>query len=245
MRNFKMNNKIIISKELLNQIILEELENILLEKKAEIIFKKNKKQLEEIIKKYDKKILKEQEQYTKELDVLQLILDILGIFPGAGEAANATNAFISFQRGNYIAAALDLVAMVPAVGDVIAIPIKSLLKAKKAIPPKLVKELVENLPKITNFLTTNIPKILSKIPKIINKVPGLGKERKILVIKTIGEMSSKHLPKILNSLNIFAKKLTAGGAEDIVAKNLAKRTLSTQKRDRRRQIFFGGEQQQG
>lgn len=85
-----------------------------------------------------------------------LALDIIGLIPGA-EAADAANAMLHINQGEYFQAAMSLLSMVPAVGDVIG---------------KSAKYLGKNSKGITKFLETygddiarNWPKIKSKIEK--------------------------------------------------------------------------------
>ncbi|WP_139488158.1 HNH/ENDO VII family nuclease [Brevibacillus dissolubilis] len=54
--------------------------------------------------------------WGKVLDRVQVTLDVVGLIPGIGEAADLVNAGISLARGNYADAALSLAAMVPFAG---------------------------------------------------------------------------------------------------------------------------------
>jgi hypothetical protein len=63
------------------------------------------------------------------VDYLQLALDVVGtLVPGYGDIADIINAAISFGRGNYLEGFLSLIAAIPVVGSVIAIPLKAVLK---------------------------------------------------------------------------------------------------------------------
>ena len=46
-------------------------------------------------------------------------LDVLGLIPGVGEAADLTNAGLYAKKGEYLMAALSIISMIPAVGDAI------------------------------------------------------------------------------------------------------------------------------
>jgi hypothetical protein len=46
-------------------------------------------------------------------------LDVLGLVPGFGEAADLTNAGLYAKKGEYLMAALSVISMIPAVGDAI------------------------------------------------------------------------------------------------------------------------------
>jgi len=46
-------------------------------------------------------------------------LDIIGVIPGWGEAADFTNAALYAKKGEYFMAALSIISMIPVVGDII------------------------------------------------------------------------------------------------------------------------------
>lgn len=79
------------------------------------------------------------EHVTLILDFLQLMLDIVGMFPGAGEPADLANAAISAKRGQILDAALSAASAIPAVGN-----IPGLGKALWRL--KTIFDLVTNLP---------------------------------------------------------------------------------------------------
>ncbi len=53
------------------------------------------------------------------LDRIQTELDVIGWIPGVGDVADGANGLISLYRKDYVSAGLDLVSMVPLIGDVI------------------------------------------------------------------------------------------------------------------------------
>ncbi|MEC1180000.1 RHS repeat-associated core domain-containing protein [Metasolibacillus meyeri] len=55
--------------------------------------------------------------FSKMLDGVSLALDVAGFIPGIGTIADIANAGISLARGDYMGAAMNLVAAVPIVGD--------------------------------------------------------------------------------------------------------------------------------
>ncbi|MBX9653677.1 hypothetical protein K2Y11_08680, partial [bacterium] len=73
------------------------------------------------------------------LDFLQLMLDIVGMFPGAGEPADLANAAISAERGQILDAALSAASAIPVAGN-----IPGLGKALWRL--KTIFDLVTNLP---------------------------------------------------------------------------------------------------
>jgi len=52
-------------------------------------------------------------------DAGQILIDAIGLIPGVGEIADASNAIISFKRGNYVDAGLSIISMIPLFGDAI------------------------------------------------------------------------------------------------------------------------------
>ena len=59
------------------------------------------------------------------LDNIQLGLDVLGLIPGIGSAADVVNAGISLGRGDYVGAAVNLLGAIPGVGDAAKTAIKA------------------------------------------------------------------------------------------------------------------------
>lgn len=238
-----MSNKLIINKHLLNEIILEECKLLILEENIDIYFEKNKKKLQEIIKIYDNKILLNEESAI--LDILQLTLMVVGMCPpaicvGIGEVADAIDALISFARGNIIDGVLALVGIIPGLGDIIAKPIRVIIKLKKAFPPKLIKLFMENVPKITNFITNDFPKLLKKVPIFIEKIPMLSKSKKNKIIQSISEMSSRFMPIIQKGLAELSQMIT-GNSDEIAKKigNAAANKLTKMSKNRRQKRMRG------
>ena len=53
------------------------------------------------------------------VDVGHFALDIGGLFPGVGEAADLANAALYAARGEFLMAALSVISMIPVVGDIV------------------------------------------------------------------------------------------------------------------------------
>ncbi len=62
------------------------------------------------------------------LDWLQGGLDVVGLIPGIGEAADGMNAVISLARDNPLEAMLSAVSMIPVKGDIVGKGGKVVLK---------------------------------------------------------------------------------------------------------------------
>ena len=73
------------------------------------------------------------------IDWMQGGLDIVGLVPGIGEAADGLNAAISLARGNPIEAVLSGISMVPGAGDVVGKSGKVLLKMLDPVMPMIKK----------------------------------------------------------------------------------------------------------
>jgi hypothetical protein len=51
------------------------------------------------------------------LDALQMLLDIVGLIPGAGAPADVLNGIISAARGDFVGAALSIFGVIPVAGE--------------------------------------------------------------------------------------------------------------------------------
>lgn len=92
------------------------------------------------------------EKENKTLDTIQTVLDWLGLVPYIGDAIDAINAIIYFIRGKYLEGALSLVAIIPFVGSVLAISLKTGLKAIKG-STKIIKGLFKTKGAMKNSKT--------------------------------------------------------------------------------------------
>ena len=71
------------------------------------------------------------------LDKIQLILDYAGIIPIIGDIIDVVNAIVYFFRGKWLDGILSIIAMIPVVGSLIALPFKALFKLLGPIMVKL------------------------------------------------------------------------------------------------------------
>lgn len=78
------------------------------------------------------------EESNDVLDTLQLILDFAGLIPGIGDIIDVINAIIYFARGKYLDGFLSLIAVIPLVGSVLSLTLKTALKPVKWIGKALV-----------------------------------------------------------------------------------------------------------
>jgi len=108
-----------ITKSQLKQIVIEESQAVIAEKRE--LHRQRTIMLAEA-----KRIEKIHEEMLNEIDLgaiakelPHLGLDIVGIIPGYGEAADLTNAALYAGRGKYFMAALSVASMIPVVGDIV------------------------------------------------------------------------------------------------------------------------------
>ena len=112
------------------------------------------------------------------MDWLQGGLDIVGLIPGVGEAADGLNAAISLGRGNPLEAVLSLVSMIPVAGDAVGKggklalkildPVMDLIKAgakHSDIIKKVGPDAIKKSSGVFNLLKDTIVKHEDKIKK--------------------------------------------------------------------------------
>tara|TARA_B100000886_G_scaffold149159_1_gene101428 strand:+ start:1064 stop:1912 length:849 start_codon:yes stop_codon:yes gene_type:complete len=100
-----------ISRSNLKQIIKEEVELF----NYEQIMLQEQKRIDKLHNQMRQEVLSE--DWKKELP--HIGLDVLGLIPGIGEAADLTNAALYARKGEHLMAALSVISMIPAVGDAI------------------------------------------------------------------------------------------------------------------------------
>ncbi len=103
------------------------------------------------------------------LDWLQGGLDVVGLIPGIGEAADGMNAVISLARDNPLEAMLSAVSMIPVKGDIVGkggkVVLKVLNPAVDAI--KASKPAAEIIKKIGPEKIAKIKPMLLKVKKVV------------------------------------------------------------------------------
>jgi hypothetical protein len=123
--------------------------------------------------------------FNQILDGVQVVLDLVGLIPGVGELADATNAGVSVARGDFIGAALSAISLMPIVGDAIGKSGKFLLGATKTAEGlKAARGTAEQFLKLvgkTDFATffQSLKGAFEKVPQLAGKVDealaGVGK----------------------------------------------------------------------
>ena len=96
------------------------------------------------------------------MDWLQGALDVAGLIPGIGEAADGVNALISIARGNPLEAALSLVSMIPVAGDAVG---KGGKAALKMLDPAI--DIIKNAGPIADVVEKIGPDAAKNLGKVI------------------------------------------------------------------------------
>jgi len=103
------------------------------------------------------------------LDILQTALDVVGLVPGPGDAADLVNASIYAAREQYALAALSILCLIPAIGSAFGVA----KLAKKAIPAKIIFEHADEIEKVMKQIAPEIPngaKVAEAVSKIISDI---------------------------------------------------------------------------
>ncbi len=174
------------------------------------------------------------------LDWLQGSLDVVGLIPGVGEAADGMNALISLGRKNPLEALLSGISMIPAAGDAVGKggklvlklldPVMDMIKAgdkvadivKKIGPEKIKKakgviELVKDTvakyqPQLKKGFEALKKGDLDAVEELINvKIPGPARKKATeLMKKASGSIDQDGISKVLD----FLSNLDLSGADE-------------------------------
>jgi len=174
------------------------------------------------------------------LDWLQGGLDIAGLVPGVGEAADGLNAIVSLGRGNPLEAILSGISMVPAAGDAVGKggkvvlklldPVMDMIKAGdkaadivKKIGPDKIKKAKAVLELIKDTIVKYKPKIqagfeavkkadLGAVEELIGmKIPKVARGKaEELLKKAAGSLDQDGMAKVFD----FLSNLDLSGADE-------------------------------
>mgnify|MGYP003133389728 CR=1 FL=1 len=131
------------------------------------------------------------------LDNLQMVLDYAGFIPYFGDALDAINATIYFLRGKPFEGFLSLIAIIPVVGSVIALAVKSAFRTAKTA--------IKGTKTFTKLQAT---KLIEKW-WVKGDIRGIKDLTKMLVAS--GKISTKQMDIIASSFRGFGKKLETAG----------------------------------
>jgi hypothetical protein len=168
------------------------------------------------------------------MDWLQGGLDIVGLVPGIGEAADGLNAIVSLGRGNPLEAILSGISMIPAAGDAVGKggklvlklldPVMDMIKAGdkaadiiKKIGPEKIKKAKAILELVKDTIVKYKPKIqagfeavkkadLAAVEELIGvKIPGPAKGKaEELLKKAAGSLDQDGMAKVFDFLSNLA-----------------------------------------
>ena len=108
-------------------------------------------------------VINEEQLDEKLIDWIQGGLNVVGLIPGVGEAADGVNALISVARGNPLEALLSLVSMVPVVGDAVG---KSGMLALEILDPAI--DIIKNAGPVADVVAKIGPDAVKKLGPIIS-----------------------------------------------------------------------------
>ena len=234
-----------ITKAKLKQIVIEESQAVLAEKyerqrERKIMLAEAKR-----IEKIHEEMLNEFSLTDVAKELPHIGLDILGLFPGYGEAADLTNAGLYAARGKYFMAALSTISMIPVVGDIVG-------KGGKiaTFMAKTGDDAAKASIKLGGALKKHFPKIKGLLTKLkTNKVVGkyaddmLGAVSKYIDdVATGGAKAGQDaLEKVQQALLTKpVKKVDSGKMKDIAQAAMKNRAA----RKRKEMIAGGGEEEE-
>lgn len=107
------------------------------------------------------------------LDALQMLLDVVGLIPGAGAPADILNGLISAARGDWLGAGLSLLGVVPIAGEAaVATKIAKNADRYAAGVRKVADEVLPHLPEgVQRKLRDVIEKAEAKIDELAGREP--------------------------------------------------------------------------
>ena len=177
----------------------------------------------------------------KWLDNIQNIADWIGLVPAIGDIIDIINAAIYFLRGKYSYAFLSIVAMIPVVGSVVALPFKAVFKLvgpivngifrliMKGSGTKAAQQLITSLAKIDKTKAVELisvckqhaTKIESWLQPINNKLDELRTFNNVAVpnflIRRINSMAETCFP-LLKGTTEFLTEIAETNVKDVIPK---------------------------
>ena len=225
-----------VSKSNLKQIINEEIELF----RYEQIMLQEQIRIDKLHNQMRQEVLSE--DWKKELP--HIGLDVLGLIPGLGEAADLTNAALYAKKGEHLMAALSVISMIPAVGDAIGKGGKigvylSKFGAKGGTKAGtyLGKLLSKQLPDITNTLCA------LKSNKLIGKyVDDMAKAVTKYVDDVGTGVADKILPQVQKAVGVAPTQTVSKNKYVALAQQAQGKTIARQNRQKIAQDLSGEEE---
>ena len=225
-----------ISKSNLKQMINEEIELF----QHEQIMLQEQRRIDLLHNQMRQEVLSE--DWKKELS--HIGLDVLGLIPGIGEAADLTNAALYAKKGEHLMAALSVISMIPAVGDAIGkggkIGVylsKFGAKGGTRAGTYLGKLLSKQMPKITktlNALKSNklIGKYVDDMAKAVTKY-----------VDDVGTgVADKILPQVQKAVGVAPTQTVSKNKYVALAQQAQGKTIARQNRQKIAQDLSGEEE---
>ena len=202
-----------ITNSQLKQIILEEFEN----ERIFIICEEERKRIEILHEDWENELLREFEL----ADVGHFALDIGGLIPGYGEAADLANAALYAARGEFLMAAMSVIAMIPVVGDIVGKGGKLLMSMGKG--GKVAKMLSKHMPKIKKVFggLADNPKLGKYMEKMTQSVDDF-------VVKSLSNPKSKEAIQGLQKLGATKASTPLKGGKLAKVKGFAQKVQQKQ-----------------
>jgi hypothetical protein len=141
----------------------------------------------------------------KKLDenLVNTALDVVGLIPGIGEAADLANAILYATKKEYLLAGLSLISAIPAIGDIVGKGGKLTLWAQKTFPKaskqlaKLGPDTIAAIKKLKSAIAQN-KNTIKKLFDVIDKEAESNNS-------TAAKKLAPHLPKIWEAIDVFTK----------------------------------------
>ena len=202
-----------ITNSRLEQIIREEIEN----DRVFIICEEERKRIEILHEDWENELLRE----FGLVDVGHFALDIGGLIPGVGEAADLANAALYAARGEFLMAAMSVIAMIPVVGDIVGKGGKLLMSMGKG--GKVAKMLSKHMPKIKKLFggLADNPKLGKYIDKMTQSVDDF-------VVKSLKNPKSKDALQGLQKLGATKASAPLKGSKLGKVKGFARKVQQKQ-----------------
>jgi hypothetical protein len=156
------------------------------------------------------------------VDVGHFALDIGGLFPGVGEAADLANAALYAARGEFLMAALSVISMIPVVGDIVGKGGKLSILLGKGGGGKaavwVAKLISKHMPKITKGI-----KGLAANPKVGKFVEPMLSAVKDFTNKALANPKSKEVLQSLQKVASTKAVVPVKGGKLAKLKTIAKK----------------------
>jgi hypothetical protein len=104
------------------------------------------------------------------LDALQMLLDIVGLIPGAGAPADVLNGIISAARGDFIGAALSIFGVIPIAGE--AATVGKIAKNSEKYMQALEVVAQKVIPKLPASVRGKVEEALAAARKKLDEISG-------------------------------------------------------------------------